>query len=115
MSVDKATKTFLICLSGENIEMRAPNADEPGGAADGGAALLVGDARHAVGRHPGEDADQEHRAPPPGTAGSVLQQVLKVKVNIIVNIHAMYRYFLCLRRGLFPALNSSLSIRIWLF
>lgn len=58
----------MMVFPGENPEVRAADADEPGGAADGGAAVRARHARHAAGRHPGEDADQEHRPAAPGAA-----------------------------------------------
>lgn len=53
---------------GKDTKKRPPYADELRGAVDGGATLLVGHARHAAGRHPGEDADQEHGPAAPRAA-----------------------------------------------
>lgn len=57
-----------LVIAGENPEMRATDADEPRGTADGGAAVCARHARHAARCHPGENADQEHGAASPGVA-----------------------------------------------
>lgn len=52
-------------MTGEDPERRPTDADESGGAADGGAAVRAGDARPAAGRHPGQDAGQDQRPAAP--------------------------------------------------